>query len=142
MRRARLGRIRSVGAKAIKYGPQVGLLWKYAGAPVTDAAQRSFASQFHRRTALKHADTVTEGAILMVMDAGEIHWVVFSGGKPVAAYPSSPTSLEDLVEDADLSKKMTPDQFRARQAEASRRQKVIDAAQTFRTQVRRRHNGF
>jgi hypothetical protein len=137
-----MGRIRSVGTKAVKYGPQVGLLLKYAAVPVTAAAHRTFAAQANRRTALKHADTVIEGAILMVMVEGEIHWVVFSGGKPVASYPKPAGSLEDLVVDANLAKKMTPDQFRARQAEASRRQKALDTARTLTSQLRGRRNGL
>ena len=82
-----MGRIKSVSTKALKYGPQAAIVWKYAAAPVTAAAHRTFAAQANRRTALKHADTVIEGAILMVMNEGETHWVVFSGGKPIAALP-------------------------------------------------------
>jgi hypothetical protein len=130
--------MRNIGAKAVRYGPQAAIVWKYAAGPVTAAAQRAFAAQAHRRTALKHADTVTEGAILMVMDNGQTHWVVFSGGKPVAVYPASVRSLDELVEDANLTKKMTPDQFRMRQTEASRRQKALDAARTFSAQLRNR----
>jgi len=133
-----MGRIRNVGTRAVKYGPQAAILWKYAAVPVTAAAQRAFAAQVNRRTALKHADTVNEGAILMVMDAGETHWVVFSAGKPVATYPASPRSLEELIADANLNKKMTPEQFRARQAAASKRQKALDAAHGVVTQLRNR----
>jgi hypothetical protein len=133
-----MGRLRNVGTKAVKYGPQAAILWKYAAVPVTAAAQRAFTAQVSRRTALKHADTVKSGAILMVMDAGETHWVVFSAGKPVAAYPASSRPLDELIADANLNKKMTPEQFRARQAEASRRQKALDAAHGVVTQLRNR----
>ena len=133
-----MGRLRNVGTKAVKYGPQAAILWKYAAVPVTTAAQRAFTAQVSRRTALKHADTVNSGAILMVMDAGETHWVVFSAGKPVAAYPASSRPLDELIADANLNKKMTPEQFRARQAEASRRQKALDAAHGVVTQLRNR----
>ena len=133
-----MGRLRNISTKAVKYGPQAAIVWKYAAVPVTGAAQRAFAAQANRRTALKHADTVNAGAILMVIDAGQTHWVVFSGGKPIASYPSSARPLDELVEDANLSKKMTPDQFRMRQAEASRRQKALDAARSFATQLRNR----
>ena len=74
----------------------------------------------------------------MVMDAGETHWVVFSAGKPVAAYPKSTRPLEELIADANLNKKMTPEQFRARQTAASRRQKALDAAHGVVTQLRNR----
>ena len=133
-----MGRMRNVGSKAVRYGPQAAILWKYAAVPVTAAAQRAFAAQVSRRTALKHADTVNAGAILMVMDAGETHWVVFSAGKPVAAYPTSTRSLDELIVDANLNKKMTPEQFRARQTAASRRQKALDAAHGVVTQLRNR----
>jgi len=133
-----MGRIKSVSAKAVKYGPQIALAWKYAAVPVTAAAHRTLAVQANRRTALKHADTVNEGAILMVMNDGETHWVVFSGGKPVASYPKSTRPLEDLIADANLSKKMTPDQFRTRQLEASRRQKTLEAARQMTAQLRNR----
>jgi hypothetical protein len=130
--------MRNVGSKAVRYGPQAAILWKYAAVPVTAAAQRAFAAQVSRRTALKHADTVNAGAILMVMDAGETHWVVFSAGKPVAAYPTSTRSLDELIADANLNKKMTPEQFRARQTAASRRQTALDAAHGVVTQLRNR----
>ena len=58
-----MGRMRNVGSKAVRYGPQAAILWKYAAVPVTAAAQRAFAAQVNRRTALKHADTVNAGAI-------------------------------------------------------------------------------
>ncbi len=137
-----MGRFARVGAKAVRYGPQAAIVWKYAAAPVSAAAQRAFAAQTARRTALKHADTVNEGAILAVMDDGLIHWVVFSGGKPVAAYPKQSRSLDDLVADANLSKKMTPDQYRSRQAESSRRQKALEAARSLSTQLRHRRDRF
>ncbi len=70
-----------------------------------------------RRTALKHADTVVEGAIVQAFSDGEPHWVVFSGGTPVASYPAVSGTLSALVADVDLAKKMTPDQFRARRAD-------------------------
>ncbi len=137
-----MGRIRRAGTKAVKYGPQAALVWKYAAAPVTAAAQRTYAAHANRRTALKHAETVNEGAILMVMDQGIIHWVVFSGGKPVASYPPPLTSLEALIADANLTKKMTPDQYRARQASASKRRQAVDVARTLGSQLRKRNTDF
>ena len=133
-----MGWIRPVGTRLVKYGPQAQLVWKHVAAPVTSAAQRTFATRTARRTALNHADTVVEGAVLKVMHEGDIHWVVFSGGRPVTAYPASPATLDELVADADVAKKMTPDQFRTKQAEASRKRKALDTARTFGSQVRRR----
>lgn len=133
-----MGWIRPVGTRLVKYGPQAQLVWRHVAAPATSAAQRTFATRTARRTALNHADTVVEGAVLKVMHEGDIHWVVFSGGRPVTAYPASPVTLDELVSDADVAKKMTPDQFRTKQAEASRKRKALDSARTFGSQVRRR----
>ncbi len=130
--------IRPVGTRLVKYGPQAQLVWRHVAAPATAAAQRTFSAQTARRTALRHADTVVEGAILKVMDDdGAIHWVVFSGGEPLTAYPPTTTSLSELVARANLSKKMTPDQYRAKRAEASKKRKALDAARSFTSQVRR-----
>lgn len=134
--------IKPVGTKLVKYGPQAQLVWKHVAAPATAATQRTFAVRSARRTALNHADTVVEGAILKVVHEGETHWVVFSGGKAVTAYPATSTPLEGLVADANLAKKMTPDQFRARQLEASKKRKALDGARAFGQQLRRRRDSF
>lgn len=134
--------IKPVGTKLVKYGPQAQLLWKHVAAPATAAAGHTFAAQTARRTALKHADTVVGGAILNVMREGETYWVVFSGGEPVEAYPQAPVPLPQLIAHADLSKKMTPDQYRGRQAEASRTRKAVDTVRTVRQQYRRRRDGM
>jgi hypothetical protein len=134
--------IKPVGTKVVKYGPHARLIFKHAAGPVTDAAKKTFAAQSNRRTALKHADTVNGGAILKVMDQGAIHWVVFSGGKAVACYPPSDKPFDTLLLHVNLAKKMTPDQYRNRQTAASKRQKAIDTAKTFSSQVRRRRDGF
>ncbi|MEJ7773907.1 MAG: hypothetical protein WKF72_03780 [Nocardioidaceae bacterium] len=133
-----MGWIKPVGTKLVRYGPQAQLVWKHVAAPATAAAQRTFAARSGCRTALTHADTVVEGAILKVIHDGEIHWVVFSGGKPVSAYPTSPVALDELVAHADVSKKATPDQYRTKRAEASRKRKALDTARSFGSQVRRR----
>lgn len=134
--------IRPVGTRLVKYGPQAQLVWRHVAAPATSAAQRTFAGQIALRTALNHADTVVEGAIVKVMHEGGIHWVVFSRGKPVTAYPTTSVTLEALVADADLSKMMTPDQFRTKRAEASKKRQVLDGARTFGQQLRRRRDRF
>lgn len=137
-----MGWIKPVGTKLVKYGPQAQLVWRHVAAPATTAAQRTFAAQIARRTALNHADTVVEGAIVKVMHEGAIHWVVFSGGKPVTAYPTTQVTLETLVADADLSKMTTPDQFRAKRAEASKKRRALEGARTFGQQLRRRRDRF
>ena len=111
--------IKPAGKKAAKYGPQAMLLWKHAGRPLTEAAQQALISRHGLRTALRHADTVRSGAILGVVDQGVSRWVVLSGGTPIGCYPPSARPLADVIEHADLSRTMTPDQFRARAAERS-----------------------
>ena len=132
--------IKPAGKKAAKYGPQAMLVWKHAGRPLTDAAQQTFLSRQGRRTALGHADTVQAGAILRVVDRGVTRWVVFSAGTPIACYPPSDRPLADVVEHADLSKTMTPEQFRARMAERSRRRRAVDAATNLAGELRRRRD--
>ena len=131
----------------MKYGPQAQLLWKHAAKPATSAAQHAIASLASRRTALKHADTVIEGAVLSIFAEGREHWVVFSRGSPIAVYPplaggQTDQQLAALIEHADLSKKMTPDQVRARMAEQSKRQQVINVAANLKQQARQRRDGF
>jgi hypothetical protein len=46
--------------------------------------------------------------------------------------------LDELVAHADVSKKATPDQYRTKRAEASRKRKALDTARSFGSQVRRR----
>ncbi|MBA3234319.1 MAG: hypothetical protein H0T17_10310 [Propionibacteriales bacterium] len=133
-----MGWVKPVGTKLVKYGPQAQLVWKHVAAPATAAAQRTFAARTARRTALKHADTVIAGAILKVMLEGDIFWVVFSGGTSVTAYPHPPVPLDVLIANANLSKKMTPDQVRAKHVAASKGRRAVDAARTFTQQVRRR----
>jgi hypothetical protein len=125
-----------------KYGPMVPLLWKTAGRPATEAAQRAFAVRAARNTAVHHADTVEQGAILKVYDQGNPIWVVFSGADVVASYPPRESTVAKLVASADLSKKMTPDQFRARKAERSARRRALEAARSGRESLRRRRSNF
>jgi hypothetical protein len=134
--------LKPVGKRALRYGPQAALVWKHAGKPAAHAAQRIVADQQARRTALKHAETVEQGAILKVFDQGSPVWVVFSGPDPVAAYPPREGELADLVSGADPSKKMTPELFRARKAERSARRKAARLAGAARENLRRRRSNF
>jgi hypothetical protein len=125
-----------------KYGPMVPLVWKTAGKPATDAAQRAFTNHAARTTALRHAETVEMGAILKVYDQGNPVWVVFSGADIVTSYPPREGKLDELVKSANLSRKMTPDQFRERQAERSARRKAANLARAGREAIRRRTSNF
>ena len=131
-----------MGSRLIRYGPQAQLLWKHAGKPATAAAQRLVAMSSARRTALRHADTVVEGAIVKAFLDGEPHWVVFSAGTPVASYPPPHGALSDLVAHIDLSKKMTPDQYRAIRAAASKRRRALQVADDLRSKARQRRDSW
>ncbi len=135
-----MGWVAPTGKKAAKFGPQAVLLWQHAGRPLTEAAQQALLSRQGRNTALKHADTVRAGALLRVLHEGVTRWVVLSAGKPIACYPSTPARLDDLVEHADLSKSVTPDQLRARLVERSRRRRAIEAAGSLTGELRRRRD--
>lgn len=134
--------IPQVGKRALKYGPQAQLAWRHAGKPAADAVQRAVGLRNAQRTALRHADTVVEGAILRAVHNGETFWVVYSGGEPLAAYPQTSASVDEVVTKADLNKLMTPDQLRARQAARSRRRRAAEGARGVKEQLRRRRNGF
>jgi hypothetical protein len=118
--------------KALKYGPYVQQAWKHAGKPAQAAAQKQLAGWAARRTALQHADTMTDGSVLGVMHDGQRLWVVFSADEPVAAYPHSPIPLEQLVAHADLSKRLTPQQARQRQRAREVRRRAGEQAQRLR----------
>jgi len=134
--------IKPVGTKLVKYGPQAQLLWKHVAAPAKDVATRTVATHQAQRVALKHAETVVGGAIVQAAHQSGVYWVVFSNGDAVAAYPTPPVPLADLIAHTDLTKKMTPQQFYARRAEASRRRRAMDAARALGAEVRRRRDGM
>lgn len=133
-----MGWMKPMGKRALMYGPQAQLAWRFAGRPATAAAQRAVAKAHARRTALKHADTVVDGGVVKVFDRGEVHWVVFSAETPVASYPPAHGELATLVAHADLSKKLSPQEFRERRAALPKARRAIDAAADLRTQIRQR----
>ncbi|MBA3619910.1 MAG: hypothetical protein H0W56_10040 [Acidothermales bacterium] len=83
--------LRPVAKNALKYGPHAQQVWKHAGRPAREAAQKAVADWSSRRTALEHADTVIDGSLLSVMHEGRRVWVVFSGDDPIASYPAVST---------------------------------------------------
>jgi hypothetical protein len=133
-----MGRMKPWGKRALMDGPQAQLAWRYAGRPATAAAQRAAAKAWARRTALKHADTVLDGGVVKVFDHGEVHWVVFSAETPVASYPPARGELATLVAHADLSKKLSAEEFRERRAALPKARRALDAAADLRTQLRHR----
>jgi len=124
--------------RALKYGPYAAQAWKHLGKPTQAAVQKQAGSWAARRTALQHADTVTDGSILGVMHEGAKVWVVYSGDEPVTAYPSTAKPLAELVAHANLSKRLTPVQAREQQRLRELRRRAGDRARRIRPQRRRR----
>lgn len=107
-----------------KYGPHAVVVWNIAGEHV-QAAARSKASEIaERRKAFQEADSVVDGSVLRVVDHGTVRFVVFSGDEPVSAYPEPDKPLEELIAHADLAKRVTPAQRRARSASSRARRAV------------------
>jgi hypothetical protein len=130
--------IRPAAKKAVKYGPYVPQMWKHIGRPTQAAAQKQLAGWAARRTALQHADTLTDGSVLGVMHDGRRTWVVFSGEEPVAAYPQTTTPMEQLTAHADLRRRITPDQARERHRVRELRRRAGEQAKQLPRPRRRR----
>lgn len=103
---------------AVKYGPQAKIAWEKAGKPATAAAAKKAQQQVHRRKAFAKAATVVDGSVLRVMHGGEPVWVVLATGEPVEAFPSVEIGLATLVQDADLGKAMSSEEFEAKRVKA------------------------
>jgi hypothetical protein len=124
----------------VKYGPHVVAAWKIGGKHVTAAAQGAMDSYSARRAAIQHAEIVVDGSLLRTMHAGMTIWVVFSGDKPVQAYPEAPVALDTLIADADLGKRLTPDQVHQQAAAARARRAARSVPTSVTALVRRRRH--
>lgn len=102
----------------VRYGPHVVAAWKIAGPKVEAAARSKLDEAGARRTAFDHADSVAEGSVLRVVERGHGVFVVLSGDEPLAAYPEVERPLADLLDRADLGKRV--DARRAPAATAAR----------------------
>jgi len=106
-----LAKAAAQGAKlAVKYGPQAKIVWDKGGRQATMAAAKSAQTVNARRRALKHAGGVLEGSVLKIAPEGTTVYVVFSGDKPIAAYPPQEAVFSTLLEHADLSKRVRSDE--------------------------------
>ncbi|MGD9957898.1 hypothetical protein [Nocardioides sp.] len=99
----------AAGVLVVKYGPQAKLAWDNGGRQTAEAARKRAMSLNARRKALNHASGLVEGTILKVAPAGRTVYVVFSGDRPVGAYPEQEAPLASLLENADLDKRVHPD---------------------------------
>ena len=100
----------AVGATlAIKYGPQAKIVWDKGGKQATAAAAKRALSLNNRRKALAHASGVIDGAVLKIAPQGSTIYVVFTGDLPIASYPEQTLPYAVLLQHADLSQRVRPD---------------------------------
>lgn len=98
---------------AAKYGPHVAAAVKVAGPTVKESVEAQRRRLAHRHAAFDKAATVTQGSVLRQRDGNEVVYVVFAGEEPVAVYPEVATPVAELVKTADLSQRVTPEEFEA-----------------------------
>lgn len=85
--------------------------------PTVAARARELAKQGRwRQLAIVHADTVVEGRLARVPLDGEPHWVVWSAGEPVAAYPPYSGDLAEAVRTVDVTRLRKPEEMPMRSA--------------------------
>ncbi len=94
----------------VKYGPQIWVATQALREPVKEAVGKAMSSERARRTAMAHATSLADGSILKVYKGDQSHWVVFAADEPVAVYPTTDMPLAILVERADLTKRIRPDE--------------------------------
>ncbi|GAA2474176.1 hypothetical protein [Terrabacter carboxydivorans] len=93
----------------IKYGPQIWVATQALREPAKEAANKAISSERARRQAMAHARSLADGSILKVYKGDVAHWVVFSGDEAVGVHPHTDMLLPTLVERADLTKRIRPD---------------------------------
>lgn len=122
---------------AAKYGPHIAAAVKVAGPTVKESVEVQRRRLAHRNAAFDKAETVTEGSVLRQRDGDEVVFVVFSGDQPVAVYPEVAAPIAELVRTADLSKRLTPEEFDAAKVRARAGRAVRRAANRARPSRRR-----
>ncbi|WP_237565486.1 hypothetical protein [Ornithinimicrobium cavernae] len=95
-------------AAAHKWGPVVWEQLKSPREPAEKFVQAKVAKGNQRKKAMAHAATVIDGSVLQVFHLNAAHWVVFSGEDPIAVHPPTQASFEELLDRADLSKRVRP----------------------------------
>jgi hypothetical protein len=93
----------------IKYGPQIWVATQALREPAKEAANKAISSERARRQAMAHAKSLADGSILKVYKGDVAHWVVFSGDEAVGVHPQTDLPPSALVERADLTKRIRPD---------------------------------
>lgn len=93
---------------AQRWGPVVWEQVKNQREPAEKFVQDRVAKGNQRKKAMAHAATVIDGAVLQVFHLNTAHWVVFSGDDPIAVHPPTEASFDELLDRADLSKRVRP----------------------------------
>ena len=93
----------------VKYGPQIWVATQALREPTKEAVSKAVSSEKARRTAMAHAKSLADGSILKVYKGDASHWVVFSADEPVTVYPPTDMPLGTLLDRADLTKRIRPD---------------------------------
>ena len=92
----------------VKYGPLAYGLVRQAREPATALAQKAMTKSSARRQALQHAASVIDGSTLLVFHRDLQVWVVFSGDEPIGTHPVVRVPVSDLLQHADLSRRIHP----------------------------------
>ncbi|WP_114907309.1 hypothetical protein [Ornithinimicrobium murale] len=106
------GRLIKYGPIAVtaaqRWGPVVWEQVKNQREPAEKFVQDKVAKGNQRKKAMAHAATVIDGSVLQVFHLNTAHWVVFSGDDPIAVHPPAQASFEELLDRADLGKRVRP----------------------------------
>lgn len=106
------GRLIKYGPIAVtaaqRWGPVVWEQVKNQREPAERFVQDKVAKGNQRKKAMSHAATVIDGSVLQVFHLNTAHWVVFSGDDPIAVHPPTQASFDELLDRADLSRRVEP----------------------------------
>lgn len=110
---SKAAKVAAAGAMlAVKYGPQAKIAWEKGGKQAASAATKRALSLNNRRKALAHASGVVDGSILKIAPQGKTMYVVFTGDLPIASYPPQDLPFAILLQHADLSRRVHPEDVR------------------------------
>ena len=110
MAKGNAGRLAGNAVKlGVKYGPVLYGVARHGKEPAKAAAAKFLSKKGSRKRALEHAATLLDGSVLQVFHNAEPVYVVFSGEEMVASHPALDVPLQTLVQRADLSKRIRPD---------------------------------
>lgn len=108
------GRLIKYGPIAVtaaqRWGPVVWEQVKNQREPAEKFVQDKVAKGNQKKKAMAHAATVIDGSVLQVFHLNTAHWVVFSGDDPIAVHPPAQSDFDELLDRADLSKRVHPDE--------------------------------